>query len=228
MSQPVSAQYKFGDAQRFNLNFPDECPMCHRNVAPIQISAIRVLESLRPEIDVAFRCTNLDCDSMFIGIYKPDDASEWFLEKTTPQTPENKEFEETILKLSPSFIKIYNQAIAAEAYDLDQIVGMGLRKALEFLIKDFVIKLNPEKDATIRKTLLGNVIKNYIEDQNLKRVAERAVWLGNDETHYERVWTNQDLDDLKRLIHLSVNWIDNVLTSQAYIDDMPEPEKEKK
>ena len=169
MSQQVSARDKFGNEQHFTLHFPDECPICHRNIAPIQISAIRVLESLRPEIDVAFRCTNLDCDSMFIGIYKFDDEYQLFLEKTTPQTPVNKEFEETIITLSPSFIEIYNQAIAAEAYNLNHIVGIGLRKALEFLIKDFAIKQNLEKKTTIKKTLLGKVIKDFIDAQNLKK-----------------------------------------------------------
>ncbi|HKW51946.1 MAG TPA: hypothetical protein VJQ53_09455, partial [Candidatus Eisenbacteria bacterium] len=31
------------------------------------------------------------------------------------------------------------QAMAAEGASLDQLVGMGLRKALEFLVKDFAI-----------------------------------------------------------------------------------------
>jgi hypothetical protein len=110
--------------------------------------------------------------------------------------------------------------LAAEAFGLDQIVGIGLRKALEFLIKDFAIKQNPESGLEIKRMFLANVIKTYVEDQNLKLVAERAVWLGNDETHYERVWDEKDLNDLKRLIHLSVNWIDNVLTTQAYVEEM--------
>jgi hypothetical protein len=33
---------------------------------------------------------------------------------------------------------------------------------------------------------LGNVIKEYIHIPKLKELSERAAWLGNDETHYER------------------------------------------
>lgn len=37
------------------------------------------------------------------------------------------------------------------------------------------------------------IYKNYIEDNNVRRCAELAVWLGNDESHYLRKWENKDL-----------------------------------
>lgn len=48
----------------------------------------------------------------------------------------------------------------------------------------------------------------------------RAVWLGNDETHYVRKWEEKDVNDLKLLVRLTVNWIDNVLLTKKYIADM--------
>jgi hypothetical protein len=56
-------------------------------------------------------------------------------------------------------------------------------------------------------------------------MAQRAVWLGNDETHYERRWEDKDIDDLKRLITLTVNWIHNDLLTEAVIADMPAGKK---
>lgn len=43
------------------------------------------------------------------------------------------------MQVSPQFVEIYNQAKAAESFQLDQITGLGLRKALEFLIKDLEV-----------------------------------------------------------------------------------------
>ena len=47
-----------------------------------------------------------------------------------------------------------------------------------------------------------------IDNLQLKIVASRATWLGNDQTHYEQKYTDNDINDLKRLIKLSVNWIE--------------------
>ncbi len=44
-------------------------------------------------------------------------------------------------------------------------------------------------------------------DLRVRQCAERAIWLGNDETHYERRWMGKDLQDLKVLTKLTVNWI---------------------
>jgi hypothetical protein len=60
----------------------------------------------------------------------------------------------------------------------------------------------------------------FVEDANVKECARRAAWLGNDETHYERRWTDKDVTDLKRLITLSANWIENVLLTRKYVKEM--------
>lgn len=41
-------------------------------------------------------------------------------------------FDKDISELSPQFVKIYNQALAAESYSLDEIAGLGYRKSLDF------------------------------------------------------------------------------------------------
>ena len=41
--------------------------------------------------------------------------------------------------------------------------------------------------------------------------------LGDDETHYERRWIDKDLNDLKNLIRLTVNWIANEEIGQAVL-----------
>lgn len=77
--------------------------------------------------------------------------------------------------------------------NLSQIVGMGIRKSLGFLVKDFAVYKNPSQSEEIKSAWLAVYIKNYIEDSNVRRCAELAVWLGNDESHYLRKWENKDL-----------------------------------
>ena len=117
---------------------------------------------------------------------------------------------------------IYNQAFAAEQQNLTEICGVGYRKALEFLIKDFAIKNTPDKKEEIEKKLLGKCIADYIDDNRIKSVAKRAVWLGNDETHYVRKWEGKNLSDMKKLIDLTQHWIEMVALTESFEDEMPD------
>lgn len=91
--------------------------------------------------------------------------------------------------------------------ELNQISGMGFRKVLEFLVKDFLIMEQPLNKDSILSSSLGNCINEYIDSPQLKTVAQRASWLGNNQVHCLRKYNDKDVDDLKRLINLSVHWI---------------------
>jgi hypothetical protein len=106
-------------------------------------------------------------------------------------------------------------------HGLDEIAGGGFRKALEFLVKDYCIRKHPDQTDKIKRTFLGTCIKEFATDANVKKCAERAAWLGNNETHYIKVWSGHDVEDLKRLIKLTVNWISNELLTEQYFSEMP-------
>jgi hypothetical protein len=96
-----------------------------------------------------------------------------------------------------------------------------LRKALEFLVKDFASYAEPEKKHEILKKPLAKCIGDHIDENRVREVAERATWLGNDETHYVRKWEDKDINDLKVLIRLTVNGIENILLAKKYVAEMP-------
>jgi len=54
----------------------------------------------------------------------------------------------------------------------------------------------------------------------VKDCVERAVWLGNDETHYVRKWEASDISDLKMLIDLTAHWMTSELLTERYLKDM--------
>ena len=133
---------------------------------------------------------------------------------------------EEIAKLSPTYVKVLEQSHAAEHWRLDQIAGVGYRKALEFLIKDYAVHCNKAKKKRIQSAFLGQCINDFVSDHNVQECAKRAVWLGNDETHYMRRWKNKDIEDLKILLHLTEAWIYNELLTKKYIKSMtPRPRR---
>ncbi len=194
---------------------PKKCPICHHAIAPKYSSGV-VVDDYK-KIDLAFQCTN--CQNMFIGKYKKYTGSQYSLYKVWPIVPESVHFENEIKEVSPMFVETYNQAIYAESNSLHQLTGIGLRKSLEFLIKDFLISQGNEED-TIKNSTLSQCINNFIDDNNLVEISKRATWLGNDETHYVRKWENKDINDLKILIKLTVNWIHNIILKDKYIAEM--------
>ncbi len=202
---------------------PSECPLCHFAIHPILHHAIADQAGTAAKMQVVLQCTREECQEGFFAYYdRKDENNVLHLSRCAPISPQKTAWDDTIKSISPNFVEIYDQATAAESYKLDQIAGVGLRKAIEFLIKDFLIHRIPNKKETIKETLLGACIKTFVDDEMLKKAASRAVWLGNDETHYVRKWENKDILDLKKLIKLTVLWIERIEHTAEFLRDMPE------
>lgn len=201
---------------------PDKCPFCHNSISPNPLYGFKRDENY--QLDVFFSCPNDKCQKTFIGEYLEGQNTNYysFQNKVTKGTIIKKTFADSIKDLSPSFEEIYNQAYFSEQEKLMEICGVGYRKALEFLIKDYAKFKHPTDSEQIEKKFLGKCIADYIDDSRIKVVAKRAVWLGNDETHYVRKWAGKDLTDLKKLIELTVHWIEMEFLTDSFEDSMPE------
>jgi hypothetical protein len=162
---------------------------------------------------------------MFIGYFREPRGDEkedvLSFHIAQPIRPVPQPFDKFIQETSPAFCSIYNEAHHAEQLGLLEICGVGYRKALEFLVKDYLIKNFPNDAEAIRSTPLGTCIDKYIRDGNVKQVAKRAAWLGNDETHYERRWKDKDLGDLKKMIDLVLHWMQAEHHTQELLKSMP-------
>lgn len=211
--------------------FPDVCPICHHSMYPKYTIATLTgrYDSLSTFLEIVFKCPRHQCSRLFIGRYKARSVpgersaakSTFELQGAVPFSLKPPDLPVEIKQLSPNFVEIYGQAAAAEQYGLNQIAGVGYRKALEFLVKDYCISRQPDKAEEIKGAWLATCIKNYVGDANTKLCAERAAWLGNDETHYVRRWEDKDIGDLKTLIKLTMAWIQNNLLTAKYFSDMP-------
>lgn len=195
---------------------PNKCPFCHNKITPNLIYGHRNDDIL----EVICICPNQDCKRSFIGYYSDYGSFFLFEGETTLGTVEGMDFSDTISAISDNFICIYNQAFAAEQYGLVDVCGVGYRKALEFLIKDYVILSNSEDKEKITGMNLARCIDEYVDDCKVKSVAQRAVWLGNDETHYVRIWDGRSIDDLKILIDLTLHWIEMESLTRNYSAEM--------
>lgn len=194
-------------------NHPDACPICHRFMS---ISGIYFIHINWGVVQGLYQCANLDCHQLFLSTFerRAGDPS-YFLSRSEPFTPYDVRVRKQIEEISPEFAETYKQAHRAKQSNLDKVAGAGFRRALEFLVKDYASReADEETKEKIRRKPLVQSIKDHVPEDGIRTVAERAAWLGNDETHYLRKWEEKDVNDLIALIDSVVNWIVMHLTTE--------------
>lgn len=198
--------------QTVKLEYPEYCPHCGKNISPEMIHASDSEDSYssgNAHFVVTFRCSRSACkkyfavEYIFESISKPCSIAEY-----NYRPPIKVKLPENIEKVSPVFVEIYSQATVAESEALNQIAGVGYRKAAEFLIKDYAISKNKDDEEKIKAIMLGKVIAEYLNDfPKIQALAKSVAWIGNDETHYVRRHDGKDIDDLKKFILSAAQFI---------------------
>lgn len=215
----------FDDNGVYKIDFEipelDECPICHHALKPTVLNSRYAMDSA----DKATTLCNLytmffcqKCRKVFLGKFRQsiglvsshiaDYMGEYEL---FPMTPNRESFSDDILGLSLTFVETYGQAQQAEAEGLSQICGIGYRKALEYLVKDYLCHKFPADEETIKAEALGQSLRR-IEDGRIQTLAQRATWIGNDETHYVRKHEDLDVKTMKTFIQAMIHFIDSELT----------------
>ena len=197
---------------------PTVCPLCKYALKPQELS----FTPYKNDENEWFLCATYlckHCYQAFLTLYRRanHEASTNYLAEpvyTGPTKFKEETFDTALSELSPQFVKIYNQALAAESSGLSEISGIGYRKALEFLVKDYLIHENPDDAETVKRMELGNCIANKVSNARLKAVASRSAWLGNDQTHYVQRFADRDIEDMKSFIRATVYWISMELITE--------------
>lgn len=194
------------------IDTPSKCPHCGRTMSPLHVGQSISSEisniSYEGRFSVIFRCSFEDCLKYFVIEYINDNYESASMIDYTYRPPIKVKLPENIEKVSPVFVEIYSQATVAEREVLNQIAGVGYRKAAEFLIKDYAISKNPSDEEHIKSIMLGKVIADYLNDfPKIQALAKSVAWIGNDETHYVRRHDDKDIRDLKKFILSAAQFI---------------------
>ena len=196
-----------------------ECPSCHFAIEPKTLCAYYV----QPDSPSDGACTLYllsmckRCNQVFLSAFqeRASRSVSGFADfdsalYSIPYTPNIIKFSDDVRQLSPDFVETYMQAEIAESQRLYRICGVGYRKALEFLVKDYLQHKSPDHADKIPAESLGSFIKR-LEDPRIKVLAERSTWIGNDEAHYVRKHDDLDIEDMKRFIKAMLHYIESEL-----------------
>jgi hypothetical protein len=138
-----------------------------------------------------------------------DSEQKVYIEKPIRNATIGHVMSKVIKKISPKFDLIFNQAFEAERLGLNEICGLGYRKAFEYLIKDYSLRGKPKDESLAIKSMgITEVVGKYVTDPKINIIVRRALWLGNDHAHYLPVWQRKNINHLKGLIYNTMTWIE--------------------
>jgi hypothetical protein len=212
-----------------NAENPNICPHCH--VANEPENLFSYSDTKENKIISVWKCRYNKCNKAFVVSHKKEAENNFIFERFLNGLPKGPIWPEPILQLkdgdsigtekeeSSKFIKTYLQSLEAESNGYDEIAGMGYRKAIEYLVKDWAIKNNPNDKQKILEQWLSANINSYFTG-DLKEILERATWLGNDQTHYKKIFEEYNLNHLKELIDLIMVELDREHKKRHYIENI--------
>lgn len=193
------------------------CPCCGISLRPSILYTV-CIDADEQEDSFIYQLNHCEnCNECFISKHSFDVESDsgYCFSNSAPIKSVDCTFSSDICSLSSDFVKIYKQAFQAESLGLDEICGMGYRKAIEFLIKDYIIhKDSSLKDSVITMPLM-QCITSYIHDDRLITLARASAWLGNDETHYIKAHPDYNLNHLRIFINAFVTYVDADLAYES-------------
>lgn len=221
----LEQKIKINNKYTISVYKPSKCNYCNEGIDLIYCKSFIVDYYSEKILCVLYKCPI--CQQLIIckynfqlGLYDTMPSGAILPFETLGGAGVSQEFSNEINELSPSFVKIFNDAYRAEQAGLAEVVGLGYRRAFEFLIKDYAIyKENDEaKKENIKKMQLSQVVDTYFPDGEIKDLLVRAAWIGNDFSHYESRHFNMKLEDLKQLVLISVSKIDESIKTKKFIE----------
>lgn len=192
------------------LDLPDVCPHCGIAMRPEFVSY--GLSPASSEVGVIFYCPS--CKEIGFSAFRlfTKGVSSWVADFANPKEeviaeriavyPSKRKLPpipKEIKAYYPDFYEIYAQANYAEQINLNKIVGMAYRKALENIVKTHLIETYPTNKEEILKEPLGKSIAR-IEYSRIQKLAKAASWIGNDETHMVKKNEEWNVADMKKFM----------------------------
>lgn len=195
-----------------SVSLEQVCPICHKSGRPEYANGCLVRSFNKDEKPLLFTiwyCTN--CKKYYVSLHHMKSSLKE-VEKDA-QFPYPREIEENSIPQDvkdkyPDFTKIFSEASECERLGLLSIAGTGYRKALEFLVKDYLQQEQGLAKEDVGECRLEKCCQK-IEFEPIQKLSNAATWLGNDETHYIVKHPEYDIVQMKGFLNALISSIHN-------------------
>lgn len=213
-----------------NIKSNDACPICSYGIDLMRnawhnfhdITSVSMIEFNVFAVHICPHCHNGFVVKHHMRLPKPFDTSivspigfteyvnHFAFEESQsvyPYAAQDIVIDNDIKRISPKFYDIYKQCLMAKQYELFEIYGAGLRKALEYFVRDFAIYWHPtDKDKILEDSLHGCIVK-YFNNLSISDDLLASKWLGNNEVHYDSGTSIKDLPLFENLIEDIIDYV---------------------
>lgn len=195
-----------------DISIPGLCPHCNFGVEPKYLYHSELTNN---HTALLLQCPHCG-EYIFYKCYCDFNTRTGILRHYSSKIKYTPDFSKEINDISPRFIDIFTQSMQAMYDGYNELIGIGFRKSLEFLIKDYLINVKHEDVSVITKMSLGSIF-NKINDPTIKPLVTAITWIGNDETHYIRKYEDKTIDDMLKFIYALIHYISiELISSDAY------------
>lgn len=208
IKQRLSKYISGSQYQKIDFDKPTTCPLCGIGTDGVLLRP--VIESFTPDcqdntIVFIWRCTA--CRRVFASYHLLRDQQCTY-HGTFPQ--QTLSFEDEVLEnVSPRFIEMYNQCLRSDINGDYNLAAVGMRSALEILVKDYAIFFLEKQHDDVVNLNLFSAISEFLENSELIKAADVIRILGNDHTHYERKYPQHEYKLLKMYMDIFIELIRN-------------------
>ena len=191
-------------------NLPKKCPFCFNSEKKEYVYHY----SKDNEVQFISLCNS--CGKIFISYFKSETpfAKKIFKYKDGDDMFgkfENISISKSIQKFSSKFYEIYSQAKSGKQMDLYLLIGNSYRKSIEFLIKDYLIKIQKKPEKEIKELNLHKCINQLNFKDDLKNLTKVLKEYGNEETHYEiktKKNIKKDIEEMENIIEIIIKHVE--------------------
>lgn len=185
---------------------PTVCPHCGVSISPKLEGFTQLRLSKEVHFLVRLLCTDPDCGIAMYCVYSTAVGVRELQLLTVIPSHSSRVFEKHLVDLSPRFVKMYDEAYTAERNGHFDLASIGYRSALEFLIKDYAVKILNHSFEEVSSKSLDKAIKLYLPEVRMSQSADVVRIMGNDKTHYNQI-LNLDFDILKEYLEILIHFI---------------------
>lgn len=202
---------------KIDIKLPKSCPYCEQVQTPF-VKSSSGLEKNNDLFSVIFICN--ECKQHFLMQYKKQDRNPFNLIYNSEPVDisyksSDERYSQNLKEHSPEFIKIISQLNIAEKHNLNYLLKLGYRKAIEQLVWDYLIEFENKTENSLQKKTFPERIKllNFPQAQWL---SDLIAWIGNDGAHPYQRHENLNIEDMKRLSDIVIKNIESLITQHKY------------
>jgi len=202
---------------KIDIKLPKSCPYCEQVQTPF-VKSSSGLEQNDSLFSVIFICN--ECKQHFLIQYKKQATNLYnSIHNSHPvyisYKSSDEQFSQDLKECSPDFTTIFSQLNIAEKHNLNDLLKLGYRKAIEQLVWDYLIKFENKSENSLQKKTFSARIQ-LLNLPQTPWLSDLIAWIGNDGAHPYQRHEDLTIEDMKRLSNIVIKNIETLIMQHKY------------